>query len=169
MTKLSYETRIEAPVQQVWDVLADFGGTWKYNPNVTKSHSTSETNSGVGAERHCDLAFAGAEVEERIVDWNEGRSYDVAILDGRRTPPMKDPLAHFEVEADGDATVVRAFMRYDMKYGPLGWAMDRAMVRPKFGKAFGQILAGLKHHVETGELVTDDIKVDLGPVRMVAA
>jgi len=169
MTKLSYETRIEAPVDRVWDVLADFGGTWRWNPNVTESHSTSEANSGLGAERHCDLAFAGAKVEERIVDWHDGRSYDVEIVDGSRTPPMNKPIAHFEVEADGDTTIVRASMQYEMKYGPLGWAMDRIMVRRKFGPLFGQILAGLKHHVETGELVTSDEGLDRAAVRLVAA
>ena len=169
MTRLSYETRIEAPVERVWEVLADFGGTYRYNPNVTESHSTSDANAGVGAERHCDLSFGGAQVEERIVGWDEGRSYDVAIVESKRTPPMKDPLARFEVEPDGDATIVRASMSYEMKYGPIGWAMDHAMVRSKFGGAFQRILAGLKHHVETGELVTDDVSIDLRPVRAAAA
>ncbi len=168
MTRLSYETRIEAPIDRVWDVLADFSGVWRYSPTVTESHSTNEASSGLGAERHCDLAFAGSSVEERIVDWREGRSYDVELLGGEKLPPMADFLARFEVEADGEATIVRGSMRYDMKYGPVGWVMDRAMVRPRFGKAFSLILAGLKHYVETGDVVTDDVGLDGTSVRVLA-
>ncbi len=29
------------------------------------------------------------------------------------------------------------------------------MIKPQFGEAFGSQLAGLKHHVETGEEVTE--------------
>jgi carbon monoxide dehydrogenase subunit G len=169
MTKLSYETRINAPADAVWDALADFGGVWRYSPTVNESHSTSEATTGLGAERHCDLTFAGASVEERIVDWQEGRSMDVQIVEGKRTPPMTDIIAHFELEPDGDATIVRASMRYDMKFGPLGWAMDHTMVRPKFGSAFSQILAGLKHYLETGETVTGEVEIDEQAVQAVAA
>lgn len=169
MTKLSYETRIEAPVEQVWDVLSDFAGVWRYSPTVTKSHSTNETDTGVGAERHCDLAFAGTSVEERIVDWQEGRSMDIEIIGGEKMPPIKNVLGHFEVEPDGEGTIVRGSMRYDTKLGPVGWVADRVIVRRKFGNAFGLIFAGLKHYVETGETVTTDVQLDETVVRALAA
>ena len=162
------ETRtvhINAPKQEVWDVLADFGGTYKYNPNVKKSYSTSVENGGVGATRHCDLTFSGASVDERIETWIDGQSYQIRVVDGKRTPPFKDVLATLEVEDDQGGTLVTMTFDYSMKYGPLGSAMDKMVVGKQYTKALTLILAGLKHYVETGEEVAaGSVRVDTSQV-----
>ena len=40
---------------QAWQVLADFGNAHKYFKGIVNSYLTSETESGIGTIRHCDL------------------------------------------------------------------------------------------------------------------
>ena len=70
MAHFSTEVHIAAPKKKVWDVLADFGGIYKWNPGVSHSYSTSDNSHGEGATRHCDLS-QGRYLKERTVDWRE--------------------------------------------------------------------------------------------------
>lgn len=169
MTTLSAKVRIDAPRDVVWNALADFGGTWKYNPNVTASRSLTEANQGVGAERHCDLTFAGASVRERILEWDDAGGYALEIYDGDKLPPIKNIIARLSVSEENGHTVAEGTMSYDPKFGPIGWVMDRLMVRKQFGRAWQGIFAGLKHHAETGEVVEKGVRLPFDQVARAAA
>ena len=52
MPRFSTQIRIDAPKEKVWEVLADLGGIYKWNPGVVHSHSTSDSTGGEGAMRH---------------------------------------------------------------------------------------------------------------------
>ncbi|MEZ5080505.1 MAG: SRPBCC family protein [Thermoleophilia bacterium] len=161
MTRIAFETTIEAPPQQVWDILADFGGVYRYNPSVVRSYLTAGSPGGPDSQRHCDLTFSGAAVDERIVEWRDGDGYVLDIVDGTNMPPFRGaPRAELTIRAAGEArTHVRGQLTYRLRFGPLGILMDRLMVRRRFGPAFGGVIAGLKHHAETGELVTADTRL----------
>ncbi len=60
MRSISTTSIITAPRSAVWAVLADFPNVADWNNGVKKSFSTSEASSGVGAQRHCDIAPAGS-------------------------------------------------------------------------------------------------------------
>ncbi len=152
MSRLSYQTNVDAPLQKVWKILADFGGIYKYNPGVSSSHSTSSNNGGVGASRHCDLIPAGS-IEERIIEWNEGQSYSLEIYDGKGVPPFKKSVATLAITPNGSGTVVTATLDYSLKYGPLGALMEALVVKRFLQRGFQGLLAGLKHYAETGEEV----------------
>ena len=49
-----------------------------------------------------------------------------------------------------------------LRFGILGRLMDAMMVRREFTKIVPKVLAGLKHHVETGELVNQEVAGRLG-------
>jgi hypothetical protein len=119
----------------------------------------------VDATRHCDLTFSGASIEERIVAWDEGHSYQVNIFDARPTPPFKNVLATLAVADEGSGARVTIRMEYSLKYGLIGKAMDVMGVRKQYGKAITLILGGLKHYAETGEETTAGrVRVDLTSV-----
>ena len=67
--------------EKVWSVVADFGEIYKASPAVTKSYITSDQKTAVGTERHCDFAFMGASVEEKIIEWKEGESLKIDIYE----------------------------------------------------------------------------------------
>ena len=169
MTTLSAKVDIDAPRDVVWDALADFGGTWKYNPSVITSRSLTEANRGVGAERFCDLTLSGANVKERILEWDDAGSYSLEIYDGDRLPPVKNIVARISVSEEDGHTIAQGTMSYDTKFGPIGSLMDRILIRKQFAKSWQGIFAGLKHHTETGEVVGKGVRLPLDEVTRVAA
>ena len=141
---------------------------YKFNPGVSKSYSTSAANEGVGATRHCDLLPAGS-VEERIIEWHEGRDYVIEIYKGKGAPPFKTAVAHLKVKSDGNnGTKVSMQMKYRLKFGPIGGLMDWLLVKKQFSKAVPGILAGLKHYAETGEMVDSNVRLNKRLVTAVA-
>lgn len=166
MKKQSAKVEIEASAEKVWGVLADFGNVSVFNPSVTESHSTTDEANGVGATRHCDLAVGGATIEERIVEWNEGSSYTIEIYDGSRNPFAK-ALGTLAVEPLGDnRSVVAMSLEWKPKGGIFSGLLGRAL-RGQNQKAITGVLAGLKHHVETGDPVAGRQKVDRSAVSVV--
>ena len=164
MTHVHYEITIDRPAREVWAILADFGAVHRYNPSVGASHLLGDSPAaGVGAARHCDLTAFDATAEERITRWSEGKGYTLEIVGGTRLPPFAGPAtAELQVRPAGaERSVVTGDLRYRLRYGPVGRLMDRAMVRKRFGPAFGSILAGLKLHAETGAEITES--TDLSP------
>lgn len=170
MATVTREIRINAPKEKVWDVLADFGGIQVFNPTVPKSYTTNGQNSGVGAQRHCDLSQAGASLEERITEWVDGEKMVIEIYETKKTPPFKRAFATISVHESGpNATTVRGTLDYTIKFGPLGALMDVVMVKSQFGKAWGGLFAGLKHYIETGEEVNSPTGLDFSAVQVVPA
>lgn len=170
MASIRYEITVDRPPSEVWDLISDFGGVYRYNPNVSHSRLTNgSANEGVGATRHCDLSFSGASVEERILEWHEGEGYALEIFDGEKLPPFRSGVrAAVTVRPAGsERSVVTGDMDYELKFGLLGRLMDRTVVAPRFGPAFGRLLAGIKHHAETGEEITEktDISAELAALR----
>ena len=51
MASCSTHIRINATKEQVWAVLSDFGGIYRWNPRVRDSFSTSEIKQGTHATR----------------------------------------------------------------------------------------------------------------------
>ena len=148
MSKLTTQVKINAPMDKVWEVLADFGATDKWSPVISKSYSTTEANGGVGAGRHCQTSFGA--LKEQIVEWEEGRSF---TIDGKTVLPMKYVRHRFSVSPAGDGTVVTGLLDFQMKFATVGALLDKLVLRREFRKALTQGLAGLKYHVETGEVV----------------
>ena len=160
MASVSSNIHIGAPKEQVWEVLADLGGIYKWNPGVSSSHYTSEQTKGDGATRHCDLVNPRGYLEERALEWREGEGYVIDIYDSNL--PIEKNVVTFSLTAEGDGTTVTVTPDYKLKYGLLGSLLDRLWARRQMQKGFDAMLAGLKHHVETGELVGDKLPARAG-------
>ena len=150
MTQIKNEIRINASKEKVWEVLRDFGGVSKWAPTVAKSFSTTTATEGVGCERKCEIPGFG-NVSERITEWDEGTRIKYAV---EGVGPMKSMTSGFSLRREGKETLASMTVNFQMKFGIIGALMDKLMVRRKISKQLQITLAGLKHHVETGELVT---------------
>ena len=155
MPRFSTQIRIDAPKEKVWEVLADLGSIYKWNPGVAHSRSTSDSTGGEGAMRHCDLQRKGDYLEERAFDWRDGEGYKIDIYETNL--PIKRNIVEFTLEADGEGTTVTVTPDYELKFGPIGVVMDRLFARAQLRKGMAGMLAGLKYHVESGELVGDKV------------
>lgn len=157
MTNLYYEAKTSASPEKIWEILADLGGVMYFHPYVENSYYISEDKEGVGAARICEF-FNGMKIEETAADWQPGKSYtvNVAMLAGM-TPPIDTPTGELGLEADSDGTCIYMRITYTPRYGLLGRVMDRVMIRRQYEKMIPNILRGLKHYAETGEVVDYEV------------
>jgi len=147
MTTVSRQIEINAPADEVWGAIADFGGVYKWAPNVTSSYSTTEANGGVGAGRHCEVPGFGG-IDEEIVEWKEGHSYKYQV---ENIGPIGKLVNEWSVTSHGNKSVVTTNVSYRMRFGIMGALMDKLMVRRSIRKAMAQAQDGLKGYVETRE------------------
>ena len=154
MTKVSGQIVIDAPAERVWEVLADFGGVQKWAPGVSESHSTSSSNSGADAARHCEIPGFGG-VEEFVTDWVEGVSFTYRI---KPFGLIDESTSTWKITPQGDKTLVYTEINVNMRFGVLGSLMEKLFVRRKIENGTRNGLAGLKQHVMTGELIGADFR-----------
>ena len=141
MRTIEVERDIDAPQSSVWAVLADFPNIASWNSGVKKSFSTSDTTQGVGAQRHCDLAPAGA-LEETFQVWEPDSRLEISI-DSASGLPIRHGLAKFALEASGSGTRVTIAYCYEPKFGPLGQLMGRLVMDGQLTKGFTGFLKDL--------------------------
>ena len=133
MGNFSANIKINAPQEQVWEVLSDLGSIYKWNPGVSHSYSTSDSGGGEGATRHCDIKTPlKGYLEERAFDWREGEGFKIDIYDTNF--PLKRNVVQFSLRADGGNTIVEVSPEYQLKFGPLGALMDRLAFNRQFRK-----------------------------------
>ena len=151
MTTIKSEVQINAPKEHVWELVADLGGVVNYHPFVTNSFYNTDRETGIGAARTCEFG-PNSVIEERAVEWNERKSYTLAIdFTKGQKPPIRDIQAQVSVKEAGSSTLAAIKMSYEPKFGPAGAMMDRFVIRPRFEKLLSGLMTGMKHHAETGE------------------
>lgn len=142
MRTIEVEKNINAPQSKVWAVLADFPNIASWNTGVKNSLSTSEATEGVGAQRHCDLAPAGA-LEETIQVWEPERRLEISI-DSAKGLPIQHGLATFGLEPSEAGTRVTIAYSYQPKLGFIGQLMGRLVMDGQLTKGFRGFLADLE-------------------------
>ncbi len=110
-----------APRSAVWAVLADFPNIASWNSGVTTSYATSDAETGVGAQRHCDLSPTGT-LEETVREWDPENRLVVSIDSATRLPIRRADVT-FTLGDDRDRTVTTIDYRYDTAWGPIGRLM----------------------------------------------
>lgn len=151
MSTLEMQVRIAAPVEEVWAVLADFGGVAQWAPTITDSAIVGGANGGVGAVRICTHVKMGT-LEETIVSWTDGETYSYDVTAGLPFP-MKALRNDWSVVEREASTTVILHQEFSTKLGPLGSLMELMIMKRMMRKEIGLALAGLKQYVETGEPV----------------
>lgn len=142
MRSIKVSRRIASAPADVWAVLSDFPNIATWNSGVAKSFATSESEGGVGAQRHCDLAPFGA-LEETVKEWDENRRMVISIDSAKKLP-----IAHGEVTfvlspAGDDATEVSVDYSYKPKFGLIGDVMGSLALDGQLTKGFNGFLKDL--------------------------
>jgi len=155
MTEITREITINAPRDQVWEALANFGNIVTFNINLIDSRLLGEQSEGVGTRRHCDMD-ARTGFDERVTRWEDGRGYTVEMHNFKGMPPMNHAHAAVDVRdaAAPGQSVVTFSLDYELGMGVLGAVMDAAMAKRQFQTNADRFLQGLKYHVETGQKST---------------
>ncbi len=152
MSSIIQRVAIGAAVDQVWEVLADFGRVDQWAPTVRESHCPTEAQRGRGAKRILTTS-TGEVTEEVVTDWNEGQSFTFEIPKGLASiiTVLRET---WSVRQLPQGTEVSVSMEYQLKGGVIPSLLNTLAVRRVLKKMLVHNLAGLKYHVETGERVT---------------
>ncbi|MDX1612816.1 MAG: SRPBCC family protein [Candidatus Promineifilaceae bacterium] len=148
MAHFTTEITIEAPLDEVWQVLADIGTIARWNPGVIASRATSETTTGLGAKRFCDLGGDNY-LKEQVVEYRERRKLTMRVTETNL--PFATADIHFSLREEDGRTLVVCAPDYALKYGPLGTLMDRLYVRKTYEEGMRRLLRGLKDDVEQAD------------------
>ena len=136
------ETKIRIPIeadeQTVWENIRDFGNIYFWNPSVNHSHLLSESDTGVGCERQCNMAM-GSHIRERVTEWREGQGYTLEIYEAKRMP-LKKAVAALEVVEEDGVVYGCAELRAELKGGRL----TEVLMGPMMRKMFHDMVKGLK-------------------------
>jgi uncharacterized protein YndB with AHSA1/START domain len=143
----SLTVSIDASPERVWEVLADFGNIYRWNPGVKHSQLTSDATSGSGVARHCSLPVGG--LDEVVTAWEPQRRMAIEVV-GTGPTPVSAAEVTFHLEPDGPRrTTVRLDLGYTPRMGSVGrWLTP--VVDAQLGKGMRGLLAGLKEYAETG-------------------
>ena len=139
MAKVTTKRTINAPAEDVWQSLDDYGGIAKWNENLAGSRVLpGSAATGLGAKRQCDLKADGSQyLRETINVYEPGRKLGLVIDD--TTMPMKGATCLFEVRPLGPNRSEIVFsMDFKPPMGILGQLMlpmMKPMLRGKMAKA----------------------------------
>ena len=70
---------IQAPIENVWAALADFGDVAAWAPYMRVSHLLGDQATGVGTRRAMQHEL-GFRFEERVTEWTEGEGIAFDVL-----------------------------------------------------------------------------------------
>ena len=152
MAVITVSRETARPLSQVWSTLSDFGGVHRFSAGVETSPINPGTpSSGVGSERTCHL-YDGNHIQERVTESIEGQKLGIEIFD--TSMPLETAQAAFTLSpTPTGGTTITMTTDYVVKFGPLGKLMDALMMKKMMTANLNGLLAGLDHHLVTGETV----------------
>ncbi len=154
MQHASSTRAVHAPPEKIWALISDVTTIDRYHPSVERADLLSAQPTGLGATRRCNF-YDGTNVREEVVDLDGGKRIRLALSEF--SVPMKQLEAELRlVPGAGDTTDVTFEISYVMKWGILGQIMGATAVRRQLTQMTAKVLAGLDHHVSTGERVGKD-------------
>ncbi len=143
---------INASSSKIWTVLSDFSNIQIFHPNVLDVDQLSQVDRGLGAERRCNF-YSGGSAVEKVVSWDDERHFFTCTVT-EIAAPILDVTAGMRVNIiDSHHCDVQIEMTYVPKWGIFGKVLDVLVLRMAMRSTFNKVLKGLKHHVETGELI----------------
>ena len=116
MAKVSVQSKVDAPVDQVWDLIGRFNALPDWHPAVSKS----ELEDG-GKQRRLDLIGGGSIIERLEAHDHDARTYRYSIVSGPLPVMNYEAVIRVEEGEDGKA-VVHWESEFEPK-GPEGDAM----------------------------------------------
>ncbi|WP_422858869.1 SRPBCC family protein [Flagellimonas sp. S174] len=146
--------KIDAPAELVWEAMVeDYGKISNFSPYIYTSNYENGSLKGVeGAERKCLFNEKGTQwSHEKIADIDkENMVMRNTIVDGKKLPlNLDNSQAFYRVKDNGNGTSTAEYeFQFRTKPAFIGF-----IAKGQFKKQLKGTLIGLKHYVETGEIV----------------
>ncbi|GAA4717579.1 SRPBCC family protein [Nocardioides conyzicola] len=141
MTSTASNVEVAAPVEVVWDLLADFAAISSWAGPVSQSSLLTETAPGPGAVRRVQVGRTA--LRETVVRWEPARAlaYDITGLPAVVTAARNT----WTLEPGGPGTLVTLSCDLETRGGPL---VARIVAR-QVGKANAQLVQSLVAHLRS--------------------
>jgi hypothetical protein len=88
----------------------------------------------------------------------------IDIYKRKNLPMIHSLIGDFDIREENGKTILRGVMTYSMT-GFIGNLMNILMMKRMNTKNWNAVLAGFKKHIETGEELTPNSKIDINLVR----
>jgi hypothetical protein len=112
---------------------------------MRSSRLVGDRAAGVGTRRAMRHAW-GFRFEESVTQWHDGKGFSFDVL---KAPfPMKNVKEAWAMAREDGCVVVSTQVRYGMRLGPLGRALDSLLVRFLVRREMRAGLRGLRQFVE---------------------
>jgi hypothetical protein len=145
MTIIRHDIEAQCSPDRVWALLSDLEAVQRYNPGVRAARVEGDRRTGVGATRVCDLLPSGR-VVERVTVWEEQRAIGLEVA--QSDWPIRFMKWVTRIEPAGGGTRIAQQLEYQVKFGPVGWVLDRIVMERKLRSTLDAIFASLVHMAE---------------------
>lgn len=146
---------IDAPIEDVWAVLDDFGNVQEYSPKNKACRLLDGPETGVGARRETEL-YAGFSVVHEITEYEPERRMRFDHIDVGEFP-VKEIHVEFTLNSVGDSrTEVTMAADYRPKWGLIGMVLGKTVLKRKLRGLLEDTLGGLDKHIQTGKRIGED-------------
>jgi len=145
MTTIHHQIEAACAPDRVWAVLADLEAVQHYNPTVRAATVRGARRSGVGAERVCDLLPKGR-VVERVTHWADGREVGLEVAESDW--PIRFMRWVTRIEPKGAGSLISQNLEYELKFGPLGWLLDKLVMKRRLTATLDDVFARLAKRAE---------------------
>jgi carbon monoxide dehydrogenase subunit G len=144
MSQVLAQIEINATPEQVWGALVDSGCLAQWLPDSIDLEAFGRLSgaSDHPVHYHYDLFST---VQEQATQWEAHRSYAYQV---GNVGPIRCAVTSFQLSPSPAGTLLTQAVNVQMKFGPLGAALDSLVFRPQFRKQMHASLASLKRYVE---------------------
>ncbi len=150
MANVTVSRTIDAPAEHVWALWDDFAHIDRFNPYVASSRLINQSDdTGLGAQRQCDLSDGKNWLRERIIGYTAGKQMVVDIYES--SMPLKSSVATLTVKPLGPARSQLTFsMEFEPAMGVIGKLMA-PMMKPMFAARIKKLVKASAARVEGGD------------------
>ena len=145
MTTIHHQIEAACPPERVWDMLSDLEAVKHYNPTVRAAAVKGSQRTGVGAQRVCELDPKGR-VVERVTHWEQGRAVGLEVAESDW--PIRFMRWVTRIEPKGGGSLISQRLEYELKFGPLGWLLDKLVMKRKLTTTLDDVFARLAKRAE---------------------
>lgn len=150
LAKIHQQIRIKATPERLWEVLSQYGDVSNFHAGVQKSYKVQGSNNqaALGCERVCQIVDMGLNItlNERIIDYQKGKSYQYEVYEWKNFPIQKMLFAFTIGDSNGQTTALSIDIDYLAKP-----ALLTPLLKGKMNNLARDVLLGYKHYTETGE------------------
>ena len=152
MTTLHNEITMAAPKSTVWQALTRLDALGQYDPGVKSATLVGLTDSGPGAQRRCELRPAGWFIE-RVVLWEPEDALGFELL--TCSLPVASLRHDYTLREASGSNARHSAHDLPVEVRPARPRPRRVAMRRKWDRGIKAFLAGLKDHVEAGDVTAN--------------